>query len=196
MAEARKTDVLVIGGGPAGLSAAIGARLAGFDTLVIERCRPPIDAACGEGVMPAGVERLRDLGVEIPERDRAVFRGIRYLDGKLTAEALFKRGVGLGIRRSILHDALYRRAMEVGVEIRWGEKALGLGPRGIETCSGLLSASWMVAADGRDCRWSENGRVSRAAPRSAGASAYAATMRSPPGRTSSMFTGPIRRRPT
>jgi flavin-dependent dehydrogenase len=143
------TDVLVIGGGPAGLAAAIEARLAGFDALVIERCRPPVDAACGEGLMPMGVERLRDLGVEIPELDRAVFRGIRYLDGRLTAESLFKRGVGLGIRRSILHDALHRRAMEVGVEIRWGERAVALGPRGLETSRGLLSARWMVAADGR-----------------------------------------------
>src|SRR5438105_7308201 len=45
------TDVLVIGGGPAGLTAAIAARLKGFDVAVADAAHPPIDKACGEGLM-------------------------------------------------------------------------------------------------------------------------------------------------
>jgi flavin-dependent dehydrogenase len=119
-------DVLIVGGGPAGLATAIQARLAGFDALVVEQRKPPVEVACGEGLMPVGVERLLCLGVEIPNRERAVFRGIRYLDGKQAAEARFTKGFGLGIRRSTLHDALHRRAVAVGVELRWGERVRGL----------------------------------------------------------------------
>jgi flavin-dependent dehydrogenase len=149
MGAGENTDLLVIGGGPAGLATAIEARLAGFDTLLIDRRKPPIDGACGEGLMPIGVARLRCLGVEIPDHEKAVVRGIRYLDGALTAEARFKNGFGLGIRRSTLHHALHQRAMNVGVEFRWGVSARGLRPEGIDTDTGSLRARWLVAADGR-----------------------------------------------
>ena len=149
MAVARDPDLLVIGGGPAGLATAIEARLAGFATLVIDRRKPPIDVACGEGLMPIGVEGLRRLGVEISDAEHAVFRGIRYLDGGLTAEARFKKSHGLGVRRTVLHDALRRRAVDVGVDFRWGETARAIRPGGVETDAGLVCARWLVAADGR-----------------------------------------------
>ena len=149
MAVARDLDLLVIGGGPAGLATAIEARLAGFQTLVIDRRKPPIDVACGEGLMPSGVEGLRRLGVEISEVEHAVFRGIRYLDGDLAAEARFKRSFGVGVRRTVLHRALHRRALDVGVDFRWGETARAMKPGGVETDAGLMRARWLVAADGR-----------------------------------------------
>jgi len=145
----RSTDLLIVGGGPAGLATAIEARLAGLDTMLIDRRKPPIDVACGEGLMPVGVERLRRLGVEITDQEGAVFRGIRYHDGDLTAEARFKEGCGLGIRRSSLHRALHRRAEQLGVRLRWGVRARELKANGVETDDGELRARWLVAADGR-----------------------------------------------
>jgi flavin-dependent dehydrogenase len=117
-------DVLIVGGGPAGLATAIRARLAGLTAAVLDRAVPPIDKACGEGLMPDAVARLREIGVE----PRGVpFRGIRYVDRGLVAEGLFPHSGGLGVRRTELHAALVRRAEEVGVELRWGIKATGLG---------------------------------------------------------------------
>ena len=58
-----QTDVLVIGGGPAGLATAIAARLKGFDVAVADGGLPPIDKACGEGLLPGGVNVLHRLGV-------------------------------------------------------------------------------------------------------------------------------------
>jgi flavin-dependent dehydrogenase len=99
--------------------------------------------------MPIGVERLNRLGVNIPDRERAVFRGIRYLDGRLSAEAGFSRGIGLGIRRSVLHESLHHRAMQLGVQLRWGETVRGIRPDGVETDAGIVRARWVAAADGR-----------------------------------------------
>src|ERR1700724_141058 len=122
------TDLLVIGGGPAGLATAIAARLAGMSARVVERSRPPIDRACGEGLMPDAVARLSELGVALAPGEGWRFRGIRYLDGETVAEGVFPRAGGLGVRRLHLHQALARRAAELGVDLCWGVTAHGLAP--------------------------------------------------------------------
>jgi flavin-dependent dehydrogenase len=159
------TDLVVVGGGPAGLATAIRARLAGLSAVVLDRFRPPIDKACGEGLMPDAVARLREIGVEPRGRP---FRGIRYFDGGVVAEGLFPHAGGLGVRRTELHEALVRRAEEVGAELRWGVKAEGLGPEGVETEEGIFQARWIAGADGllsRVRRWvdprAEEGAVRR-----------------------------------
>lgn len=142
-------DLLIVGGGPAGLATAIEARLAGFDATVIDRRRPPVDMACGEGLMPAGVTHLARLGATIPPEESYEFDGVRYLDGKIVAEAGFKSGAGLGIRRTSLHRAMVRRADELGVDLRWGSTARSIDGTEIRTDQGRLSGRWLVAADGR-----------------------------------------------
>ena len=77
-----QTDVFVIGGGPAGLAAAIAARQRGFEVVVADRARPPIDKACGEGLMPDGLAALRLIGVKLGLEHGACFRGIRFLDNE------------------------------------------------------------------------------------------------------------------
>jgi flavin-dependent dehydrogenase len=137
-------DLLVAGGGPAGLAAAIHAALAGLETVIVEPRTAPVDKACGEGVMPGGVRALRALGVETGGHP---LRGIRYLDGPHSAEAAFRGGPGLGIRRTDLHAALWARVAELGVQVvpgRVGE--VRQGPDAV-TAAGLR-ARWLIAADG------------------------------------------------
>jgi menaquinone-9 beta-reductase len=83
------TDLLIVGGGPAGLATAIRARLAGLSVRVLERAQPPVDKACGEGLMPDAVRCLAEMGVELPAGESRCFRGIRYLDGEVIAEGVF-----------------------------------------------------------------------------------------------------------
>ena len=148
-------DLVIVGGGPAGLAAAIGARLAGLSAVVLDRGRPPIDKACGEGLMPDGVAALRRLGVEPGRLGGHPFRGIRYLDEAAGVEAAGEfpsGGARLGLRRTRLHAALVRRAEEVGVELRWAvavERLVQDGERfAVETAGGPLAGGVVVAADG------------------------------------------------
>jgi 2-polyprenyl-6-methoxyphenol hydroxylase-like FAD-dependent oxidoreductase len=140
-------DVVVVGGGPVGLAAAIAARLHGLSVRLVERQRPPIDKACGEGLMPAGVRALAALGVPLPPRSLP-FRGIRYLSDGVVAEADFPGVPGRGIRRTELHGALVRRAEEVGVEIVWGTRVESAGVGCVRTAAAIWPCRFVVGADG------------------------------------------------
>jgi flavin-dependent dehydrogenase len=145
-------DLLIVGGGPAGLATAISARLAGLTATLLDRAAPPIDKPCGEGLMPAGAARLEELGVRLPEGVGRAFRGICYRDGDLMATAEFPGAPGLGIRRTALHEALTRRAEEVGVDLRWDTPVRGLAKGGVATDDGTVSGRWLVGADGLSSR--------------------------------------------
>ncbi|GIH94748.1 NAD(P)/FAD-dependent oxidoreductase [Planobispora siamensis] len=137
-------DVLVAGGGPAGLATAIHAAAAGMEAVVVEPRPGPVDKACGEGLMPTGAAALRELGVEAEGRP---LRGIRYLDGRHEAQADFRGGHGLGVRRTVLHAALSRRAAELGVRVVPGRVSeVRQRTDGVEAAG--FTARWLVAADG------------------------------------------------
>jgi flavin-dependent dehydrogenase len=137
-------DVLVVGGGPVGLAVAIHARRLGLSATVVEPRPAPVDKACGEGLMPSALTELAALGVEVVGRP---FRGIRYLRDGWQAEASFRAGPGLGVRRTELHSALVARAVAAGAELRDGTVS-----RVVQDADGVradaVRARWLVAADG------------------------------------------------
>ena len=132
------TDVFVVGGGPAGLAAAIAARQRGFDVLVTDCSAPPIDKACGEGIMPDGLAAARALGLEL-EGVGYPFRGIHFSGSGRAVEAVFPDGAGMGIRRPVLHEMMLDRAASLGVRFAWRRAVTGLGD---------IQARWIVGADG------------------------------------------------
>jgi flavin-dependent dehydrogenase len=137
-------DVLVAGGGPVGLAAAIEARLAGLAVTVIEPREGVIDKACGEGLMPGALPLLHRLGVD---PDGMPLRGVSYRRGPHVADHRFETGVGRGVRRTTLHAALAARADELGVD-RVSAKVTSVQQHDDGVTAGGLRARYLLGADG------------------------------------------------
>lgn len=146
------TDVFIVGGGPAGLATAIAARQHGLEVTVADGTRPPIDKACGEGVMPNGVAALRRLGVAIPPGGSMAFRGIRFVAPGRSARADFPGEPGRGVRRIVLHRLLAERAEELGVTLAWGTRVRAITPAGVVLDEGVVACGFVVGADGERSR--------------------------------------------
>jgi len=140
----RVWDLAVAGGGPVGLVTAIEARRRGMSVVVVEPRGTPIDKACGEGLMPSAVARLRELGVAPQGRP---FVGIRYVGLDREVAARFRAGPGLGVRRTTLHRSLSEAADQAGV-CRQAGRVSGVRDDGLTVTAGDLRSRWLVAADG------------------------------------------------
>ena len=137
-------DVLVVGGGPVGLAAAIEARLAGLTVVIVEPRTGAIDKACGEGLMPGTLAALARLGVDPPGHDLA---GISYRDTRGHADHAFSAGPGRGVRRTTLHGALLDRSRQLGVErVTARVDHVVDGPEAVEAAG--VSARWLLGCDG------------------------------------------------
>jgi flavin-dependent dehydrogenase len=108
------SDVVVVGGGPVGLAAALYSVGSGLSVVVLEPRQGAVDKACGEGLMPGGVRALATLGVNPVGWDLV---GIRYVCGGRQAQADFNAGRGRGVRRTELHTALRSAAAAAGVKV-------------------------------------------------------------------------------
>jgi len=122
VAPPANTEVLIVGGGPAGLAASIALRQRGIDCTLIDARPPAIDKACGEGLMPDSREVLAQLGVQLTETDGHRFRGIRFENAADRVDAYFPKGEGIGVRRPHLHRLLLDRAQQAGAHLLWNAR--------------------------------------------------------------------------
>jgi flavin-dependent dehydrogenase len=147
------TDVFVIGGGPAGLAAAIAARQQGLSVVVADGAKPPIDKACGEALMPDAITALERLGVSVPASDACPLRGVRFLSSGLSAETVFPSNTsGLSIRRTTLHRIMTERAEALGADLLWQSTVTGISSDGVQLGERSIRARWIVGADGSNSR--------------------------------------------
>ncbi|MFN7925857.1 MAG: NAD(P)/FAD-dependent oxidoreductase [Bryobacteraceae bacterium] len=155
-------DVAVIGGGPAGLAVAVAAARRGMRVAVIESSQPPIDKACGEGLMPDSQDAARRIGIEFPAGMGRPFRGVRFHDDGVEAESPFPQGAGIGVRRTVLHQHMVDVAAAAGVELVFGAVCTGIEGKTVRLATGALQARWIVGADGSQSRvrnWAGLGAV-------------------------------------
>lgn len=146
---------------------AIAARQRGFRVIVADGQKPPIDKACGEGLMPDGLVALERLGIRVPLSKAYPFRGIRFVGLRTSADARFpEEGVGLAVRRTWLHRIIVERAEQVGTDFLWQTAVTGISGQEVQLGSRTIRAQWIVGADGSNSlvrRWAglDDGRKAR-----------------------------------
>jgi flavin-dependent dehydrogenase len=160
-------DVVVVGAGPAGLASAIAAARQGLHVEVIDAAKPPIDKACGEGLMPDSIEALAAIGItdidrSLREGESHPLCGIRFIGRQtstnhfVTAEALFPAAPGRGVRRTVLHQLLFDRASSLGVRFQWENSVQGIASANdsitVHTNHQTLRARYLIGADGPHSR--------------------------------------------
>lgn len=147
------TDVFVIGGGPAGLAAAIAARQQGLRVAVADGAKPPIDKACGESLMPDAIAALERLGVAVPASEACPIRGVRFLSSGFSAEADFPDGCsGVSVRRTSLHRIMTQRAAGLGIDLLWQSAVTGISSEEVRLGDRTIRTRWIIGADGANSR--------------------------------------------
>ncbi|MFF9896993.1 geranylgeranyl reductase family protein [Streptomyces longispororuber] len=111
-------DVVVVGAGPAGASAAYAAAVAGRSVLVLEKAELPRYKTCGGGIIGPSRDALPP-GFELPLRDR-VHAVTFTLDGKFTRTRRSRHMLFGLINRPEFDQQLVEHAQKAGAEVRTG----------------------------------------------------------------------------
>jgi menaquinone-9 beta-reductase len=146
-------DLTIIGGGPAGTSAAIGAARSGGSVRIVERGRFPRHKVCGEFVSAESLELLGGLLESQPKLIREAVRipATRiFLDGRVLCTPITPPAAS--IARFDLDEALWKAAIDSGVDARDQtvvQKITGQGPFAIATTAGEFKTKALINASGR-----------------------------------------------
>jgi menaquinone-9 beta-reductase len=116
-------DVIVVGAGPSGATAAYYLAQAGLDVLLLEKSRFPRDKVCGDGLTPRAVKSLVAMGVDVSEEAGWLRnKGLRVIGGGMRLELPWPElssypGYGLVRARASLDETLARRAQATGAKL-------------------------------------------------------------------------------
>ena len=125
-----RTDVLVVGAGPAGSAAAAWSARAGLDTLLLDSAVFPRDKTCGDGLTPRAIGELERLGLGEWLRAHTVNQGLRAHGFGQTLLLPWPGGSlpdwGSAVARTELDDHLRTTAIKSGATAVDGARAVGV----------------------------------------------------------------------
>ena len=125
-----RTDVLVVGAGPAGSAAAAWSARAGLDTLLLDAAVFPRDKTCGDGLTPRAIGELERLGLGDWLRAHTVNQGLRAHGFGQTLLLPWPGGSlpdwGSAVARTELDDHLRTTAIKSGATAVDGARAVGV----------------------------------------------------------------------
>jgi geranylgeranyl reductase family protein len=130
-AQQEDADVIVVGAGPSGSTAAYYLAQAGLNVLLIEKSRFPRDKVCGDGLTPRAVKSLVAMGVDVSEEAGWLRnKGLRVIGGGMRLELDWPElsswpGYGLVRTRASLDEQLARRAQAAGAKLLEGTTVTG-----------------------------------------------------------------------
>ena len=158
--QAREVDVLVVGAGPAGTTAAAYLARHGCETLVVDRAEFPRDKCCGDGLTTLALRELERVGLS-PERvsswQPVTQATIRAPSGKERMYALPATGGQFAAvaRRADLDTEMVELARQAGATVADGHalRSAGLSDDGAVVHAdiegiGSVAARWVIGADG------------------------------------------------
>jgi menaquinone-9 beta-reductase len=161
-------DVLVVGAGPSGASAAAWLADAGHRVLVVDRKAFPREKTCGDALTPRAVRQLEDLGLADELAPHLRFEGLRSIAHGVTLELPWPDHpdyprYGYVVRRCDLDALVADRAVKAGATLRTGTEALepvvdgglvrGAVLRAPGTAPEAVRARYVVVADGANSRF-------------------------------------------
>jgi geranylgeranyl reductase family protein len=116
-------DVIIVGGGPAGSTAAYHLATAGLDVLVLEKTSFPREKVCGDGLTPRAVKALTTMGLSVDPSDGwLINKGLRIIGGGGRIELAWPDlssfpGYGTVRTRTDFDEMLARHAMKAGARL-------------------------------------------------------------------------------
>ena len=161
------TDVLVVGGGPAGASTAARLASAGRDVTLVERGEPSRAKTCGDALSPPALRELAELGVDPLTLGAHAVDGLRFVRDEQVVRLPWPEADGYPrhgavLRRARLDQHLRDLAADAGAHVLYGHEATSpLVERGFVRGATVVSEAgatqvrsrFLVVADGANSRF-------------------------------------------